>query len=328
MSLRSSVPAVLLLLTAAAVGQIPMQVSPARAGQTCNLTITGAPAGASVYLAADTSTAPYWVASVGVMIDLALSPKCFFFPKLATDAAGNLALTVPVTAGNAEVGNHAYLQGIIVDPTTTRAFATTMDTMSIHAAPVPQLTATNLALGDDQVMPVTFSFMSFPFFGTQRTNVHVSSNGRLTFGGGLPLALENVANHLSDEPSIAVLWDDLNPAAGGSVSTTEDPTGAWVQVKWNSIPQAGQADANTVICTLDAAGGITIEYINVATTDFITGISPGSSLSAAPGIDLSVTEWRHHLGAVYEVFNGASDLNGSIVSFQPWLGCDYAVFVN
>ncbi len=328
MSLRSSVPAVLLLLTATVVGQIPLQVSPARAGQTCSLAISGAPGSASVYLAADTDLAPYWVANVGVMIDLALSPKCFFFPKLATDAAGNLALTVPVTSSSADVGNHAFLQGIIVDPTTTRAFATIMDTMAIHAAPVPQLTATNLALGDDQVVPVTFSFMSFPFYGTQRTNVYVSSNGRLTFGGGLPLALENVANHLADEPSIAVLWDDLNPAAGGTVSTTEDPSGAWVQLQWSNVPQAGQTDANTVICTLDATGGITIEYINVATTDCIAGVSPGSSLSAAHPVDFSATEWRHHLGAVYEVFNGACDLSGSIVSFQPWLGCDYAVFVN
>jgi hypothetical protein len=321
-------PAVVLLLTSALVSQIPLTVSPARAGQTCTMNITAAPPSASVYLAADTSLAPYWVASVGVMIDLALSPKCFLFPKLATDAIGSLSVTVPVTSGSADVGNYAHLQAIIIDPTTGRGFATTVDTMAIHEAPVPQLVTTNLALGDDQVTPVVFSFMSFPFYGTQRTSVHVSSNGRLSFGGGLPLALENVSNHLADEPSIAVLWDDLNPAAGGSVSTSEDPAGNWVQFQWNNVPQAGQSDANTVHCTLHASGVVTLEYFSIATNDCIVGISPGSNISAAPAVDFSTVEWRHHLGAVYEVFNGGFDLNGSIVTFSPYPGCDYAALVN
>ena len=323
-----SVVAVLLCCVASLTAQVSLQATTLSLGQPYTITLAGGPNGGTVYFAIDQDVRPYYVASLGLMIDLAMSPKVYIFPKTQLDAVGGVAVTLVMANDPAQVGQHAYLQAVTLDPTSGSARSSNLVTVGVHPAPQAAQPLTNLALGNDQVMPAAFSFMSFPFYGGSYTSAHVSSNGRITFTGGLPLAIETSANHLADEPSIAVLWDDLDPSSGGTVDYSEDPAGAWARIAWTNVPQFGTADSNTATCTLFSNGDITMDYGTVALGDCISGISPGLNASAATPMDLSTNDWRVLHGAIYEVFPLGFDLAGSTLTFHPVTTAHYALVVN
>jgi hypothetical protein len=111
---------------------------------------------------------------------------------------------------------------------------------------------TPLSLADDgyAVVPIGFTF---PFYEQEFTQVCVSSNGYLQFGEassysnnttlGDPAAPNNI---------IAALWDDFNPALGGSISYTTRgvaPTRQFI-VTWDNLRQSDPAD--TATCSFQA----------------------------------------------------------------------------
>jgi hypothetical protein len=71
--------------------------------------------------------------------------------------------------------------------------------------------------GDDVTQSVPLPF-TFKFFGQDKSSITVSSNGWVGFGSYTSSHLSNVGIPNSSAPNdiIAIVWDDLNPAATGS----------------------------------------------------------------------------------------------------------------
>ena len=122
--------------------------------------------------------------------------------------------------------------------------------------------------GDDSGLNVPLGF-GFNYYGTNYTELTLSSNGYLCFDGN--------AGDFSNDPIpgasnpggiIAPYWDDLNPSAGGSGPIKWDTVGtapnrrfvAW----WDGVEHFGNNDTEDVQCILDENGTITFSY--VATT--------------------------------------------------------------
>ncbi|MCP4837647.1 MAG: S8 family serine peptidase, partial [Phycisphaera sp.] len=99
-----------------------------------------------------------------------------------------------------------------------------VDTADLYAPCFEEFTAlpydpaggVSLGLGDDSFEQIDLPF-SFPFYGSVYDVAFVGSNGYLTFESGDTAYNESIAAHF-DRPRISMLFDDLNPSAGGSVS--------------------------------------------------------------------------------------------------------------
>ncbi len=90
-------------------------------------------------------------------------------------------------------------------------------------------TGTPITLGDDQVSPLIPLGFTFNFYGTDYTNLYVSSNGFLSFTDasdngcctGDPIPSAGTPNTI-----IAAWWEDLDPGEGGTVHYQTLSTGA------------------------------------------------------------------------------------------------------
>jgi hypothetical protein len=72
---------------------------------------------------------------------------------------------------------------------------------------------------------------------------------------------------------VAPLWDDLNPAVGGSV--TRRQLGDRIAITWQNVPEYSTSNQNTFQVELFFSGLIRLSYGSVAATDGLTGISAG-----------------------------------------------------
>ncbi|NNE26634.1 MAG: HYR domain-containing protein, partial [Saprospiraceae bacterium] len=78
---------------------------------------------------------------------------------------------------------------------------------------------TEVALGDDDGIGVPLGF-PFSFFETEYTTVYIASNGYLTFTNAGLNVWQNTAmgNAAAPNNAIAVMWDDLRPDTGSTIS--------------------------------------------------------------------------------------------------------------
>ncbi|MBT8270727.1 MAG: M36 family metallopeptidase, partial [Bacteroidia bacterium] len=78
---------------------------------------------------------------------------------------------------------------------------------------------TEVALGDDDGIGVPIGF-PFSFFETEYTTVYIASNGYLTFTNAGLNVWQNTAmgNAAAPNNAIAVMWDDLRPDTGSTIS--------------------------------------------------------------------------------------------------------------
>lgn len=167
-----------------------------------------------------------------------------------------------------------------------------------------------LNLSDDSSTAQSIGF-DFDFFGNTYDTVYVGSNGYLTFGNGDSDYTESVNEFLNNGPRIAV-WDDFNPASGGSIITTN--TSSFFQVSYESVPQYANSDSNSFDITLFNNGAIEIFFENLTTNDLLVGISGGNGSGTA--VDLSSQSNFANTGdTIYELFNGNFDLNSETISF-------------
>ncbi len=151
----------------------------------------------------------------------------------------------------------------------------------------------NLGLTDDSIarnLPLGFTF---PFHGGSTTAIDVSSNGNVYLDTG------TISGHrccngdpgqfLSEDASIAVLWQDLNPGAGGSVRTHQPNPSTFV-VTFDSVPEYNAAgSANTAQLQLFADGRFRLAYGNVLNRGHacLVGFTPGNGAGDPGSYDLS-----------------------------------------
>jgi len=134
-------------------------------------------------------------------------------------------------------------------------------------------TTETLALTDDDNVERTIP--STPFFGTDYTSFFIGSNGFVTFESGDNDFSESLGEFFSEQPRIAMLWDDLNPALGGTVIF--DEYSDRVVVTFEDVPEFFATGANSFQLVLNTNGVITMTYLNVSALDGIVGISSGAA---------------------------------------------------
>lgn len=173
----------------------------------------------------------------------------------------------------------------------------------------------DLGLGDDNFVEVSLPF-AFPFCGGSYSSVFVNSNGNVTFGAGDGNFIESVVGFLTGPPRIALLWDDLNPGAAGSVTAL--PVGADFVVSYNNVPEFFAFGSNSFSVTLRADGTYDVQYGSLTAPDGLAGRTEGFGATNPGETDLSTAPQPIGAGmaTVYENFSGFdNDLDNLLLAF-------------
>jgi len=142
---------------------------------------------------------------------------------------------------------------------------------------------TNLALGRDAFRQITLSDSHTVALFGRRTNVFfVGSNGYLTLDSGDTDHRESFAGHFR-LPRISALFDELNPAFGGTVSWQELSDRA--VVTFDGVPEFiddaedyDPAWGNSFQIELFYDGRIRLTYLSLYASDGLVGLSAGSGV--------------------------------------------------
>jgi len=149
---------------------------------------------------------------------------------------------------------------------------------------------------------------AFPFYGTPRTTVRVSSNGYLTFGtDGTDYTNDPIPNADPPNAFIAPFWDDLNPSTSGEVYTYYDTETDRFIVEWYQVPHYGASSPYTFEVILYPDGRILFQYLDLQ----------GDLTSATVGIEND--EGSDGLLVVYNAAYLANGLAVEIYALPPWL---------
>jgi hypothetical protein len=177
-----------------------------------------------------------------------------------------------------------------------------------------------LPVGDDGFVEL---FPKFPFklCGQEFSSVFVNANGNLTFGASSGGFSESVSGLLGGmggtsallaPPRIAGLWDDLNPAAGGTVSFDETPSS--FTVTWDGVPEFPAAGSNTFSITLKRGSQEAIlDYGDLSATDGLAGVACGSSVTSGFENERDLIRWGHR---------NTIDMEGETAAFEIFTAAD------
>ena len=139
---------------------------------------------------------------------------------------------------------------------------------------------TLIAPGDDGAVLVTLPF-SFPYGGTNWTQMYVSGNGAVSFGAVVnPNGFFDQNDFFSSTPKIAAYYLDLDETAGvGEVRVRGDAT--QYTVSWINVNEYASAATNTFPLRLFPSGSFTVTYngigSNVTAPPITIGYNPGGS---------------------------------------------------
>lgn len=165
-----------------------------------------------------------------------------------------------------------------------------------NSFPTDSGSGTVLSLADDDYRQVTLSAgRRVVLYGVSYPSFFVGSNGYLTFLAGDTTYTESLTEHFR-VPRVSALFDDLNPASGGSVRFAELADRA--VVTFNGIKEYGASTTNSFQIQLFYDGRITITYLEINARDGLVGLSAGggiptdyveSDLSAYPSCQFTPT---------------------------------------
>ncbi len=154
-------------------------------------------------------------------------------------------------------------------------------------------TSANLGMTDDSVNTQTLPFPWITPTGVTSTVV-ISSNGFLWSAANTANGCCNgdPALFFSQAERYAVLWQDLNPTAGGTVHFDVDPSGQVAYVTWLNVPEYGQAaNLNTFQVAIFASGAVEYRWQqcgNISHT-VLVGYTRGNGARNPGAIDISAT---------------------------------------
>ena len=181
--------------------------------------------------------------------------------------------------------------------------------------------------GDDTTHEI---FPSFPLrmCGQTFNSFFVNSNGSLTFGAGDVDFSDSIGEHLTGPIRIAGLWDDLNAAAGGTVSWSENAHS--VTVTFSNVPEFVNTGSNSFTFTLFkpvlGASLFNVQYGGMTALDGVAGYSCGGRITSGfePERNLS-SEPLLTVGllspAIYEAFTtNDNDLDNKTLRYVGPLG--------
>ena len=176
-----------------------------------------------------------------------------------------------------------------------------------------------LSLSDDDSRKLELGF-AFPFFGTGYLQVHVNSDGNITFVEADDSTGKRDKTHLlSGAPRIAPVFADLNPGKGGKIKWGKaDPDSMFV--KWDAVPRFDKKGSATAKVTLQSSGDIVFEWDDVTGPTYVVGISAGGEDNLAGEVNLEggLISFQGTT-AMYEDFNSSKpfDLAGKTLTLTP-----------
>ncbi len=190
------------------------------------------------------------------------------------------------------------VQGIVRDTGSASSYALTAATTITIAS--PQIPVGDVVAGgasvDDGIEAILFnSFGLWPFYGSLKSGIFVSSNGNCTFDAADPTAVGSEASMVMGPPRIALLWDDLNnqPALGGTVRTSESTTTFTVSYE-HTVEAGSENNGNTFALLLykglgsTPSGVFTLYFGSTTMSAGLVGITPGGLSAPTPGTSQSV----------------------------------------
>ncbi|MBW2523773.1 MAG: hypothetical protein JRI23_06340 [Deltaproteobacteria bacterium] len=176
-----------------------------------------------------------------------------------------------------------------------------------------------LSLSDDASHKLALGF-AFPFFGTSYAEVHVNSDGNLTFvSADDATAARDKQRFLTGAPRIAALYADLNPGAAGTVRWGK-PDPETVYVEYEQVKRYDNRGYGTVRVTLRPKGDITLDFGDVSGPGYVVGVSAGGAGNSAPESDLAGNVSVSGTTAVYQVFSSSFDLAHQSITFTQGAG--------
>ncbi|XZE55327.1 cadherin domain-containing protein [Planctomycetaceae bacterium SH139] len=157
------------------------------------------------------------------------------------------------------------------------------------------------------------SGFEFSYYGTNYDELHVSSNGLITFGAAYSFFDNTDLTSAPDMPSFAVLWDDLAANAGGGVFWELVGTGAEQKLilQWET-QYFGANDPISFQAVLDEADmSLSVHYANLW-----GGSSEGDEGgSATLGIKDDGQQGANRLVASFDTFGGGYVATGRAMKF-------------
>ena len=132
---------------------------------------------------------------------------------------------------------------------------------------------TVLTLSDDSYTHMQlYGGHVFPFYDGVYDRCYIGSNGYITMTGGDDSYEPTLDSHF-DRPRISALFDDLDPAQGGQVTTLELADRA--VVTFDGVPEHNGNNANTFQVEMFYTGEIHITWLQVDSTGPLVGLSEG-----------------------------------------------------
>ncbi|MEO0188182.1 MAG: hypothetical protein ABIL53_05530 [candidate division WOR-3 bacterium] len=195
-------------------------------------------------------------------------------------------------------------------------------------------TGTPVGAGDDwcsgsNASTLYYLGFTFPFYDKTTDSISICSNGTVVFNNKYDyLGFSNTSlpsNSYGEHGFVAVMWDDLNPAASGaddiyfqSFSTCPDGySGACAVVQWNDVPIYGRAIFMTFQVIIYDNGNIKLQYNS--TIDYGDATIGIQDSTAAAG-----TNPTWYLQYVYNGSpSGHIPDSGTAILFQPPTPIDY-----
>lgn len=145
----------------------------------------------------------------------------------------------------------------------------------VTSFPTDPAGGTVLPLTLDSFLQVTPPGAQVSLYGVSYPSFFVSSKAYITMTAGDFTYEESLTSHFS-LPRIAALFDDLDPASGGTVSWKQFSDR--VAVTWLAVPEFGTTNSNSVQIEMFFDGRIRITCLALAATDGLIGLSRGAGV--------------------------------------------------
>ncbi len=170
---------------------------------------------------------------------------------------------------------------------------------------------TPVQLGDDDAQPVLLPF-SFPYFGRERTQAFVHSDGNVTFEEAETSSTSrSLSRAASGPPRIAPLFSDLDPSRVTAPISAYSTADRFI-VTWDAVPiftSGAIGVRQTFQLVLHRDGRIDFHYRSILLSDAVVGIMPGRLEGSTAAIDLSEGTDEPAGGALAEIFSSSRSLD-------------------
>jgi len=131
--------------------------------------------------------------------------------------------------------------------------------------------------GNDYEQVLLAGSRTVPIYGLSYTSFYVGSNGYVTFTAGDIDYTPTLTDHF-DTRRISALFNNLNPASGGTVSWQQMDDRA--VVTFEDVPEYPSSGANTFQIEMFFDGMIRVTWLGVSAADGLIGLSAGDGVPA------------------------------------------------